>query len=67
MPNMGFQSTIDNPDPVNLVKPPITIIKNAIVERIRSHIEIPIWFLESEWIKCIKDLYLLEIVIKVVN
>jgi hypothetical protein len=38
---MGFQSTIDNPDPVNLVKPPMTIIKNVIIERIRSHIEIP--------------------------
>jgi hypothetical protein len=39
---MGFQSTIDNPDSVNLVKPPITIIKKDIIERIRSHIEIPI-------------------------
>ena len=67
IPINGFQSVIDKPDSVSLVKPPITIIKKVIKVNISSQIDILKEFRRLDWNNCIKDIYLLEIIIKVVN
>ena len=45
---MGFQLTIERPDSVNLVKPPMIIIKKAIIVRTSSQSEILNGFFKLE-------------------
>ena len=37
MPRIGRQSTIDRPESVNLVRPPIIIIKKTITVKANNH------------------------------
>jgi len=54
VPSSGRQSTIDSPESVSRVKPPITIIKNTITVKDINHIITGLWKLRFRSVNCIK-------------
>ena len=56
VPNIGLQSTIDKPESVNLVRPPIIMIARTIIVSVISQINIDLLYFFWEYDKFIKTI-----------